>query len=221
MNDGHSKEYNIAVQRLKMPPRMLKLPVDERGFPVPKFVQWIDGKPDFRVVNQSFMANAVRIKLCWLCGEALGRYQAFVIGPMCSINRVSSEPPSHLECARFAVQACPFLTQPNRGRNEHELPEHQMPGGIPVLHNPGVTLVWVTESYKPIRVAPKKPPLFQIGDPTSVEWWARGRTATRDEIMDAIAKGLPLLVKEAKREGPDAEDALREMISVGLALVPT
>jgi hypothetical protein len=214
------KEYNIAIQRLKLPLRMHKLPVDERGFPVPKFVQWIDGKPDFRVVNQSFMANAVRIKLCWLCGEALGRYQAFVIGPMCSINRVSSEPPSHLECARFAVQACPFLTQPRRERNDHELPDHHEPAGSPILHNPGVSLVWVTESYRPIKVAPRKPPLFQIGDPTSTEWWCRGREATRDEVMNAIAKGLPFLVTEAKREGPDAEDALRRMISVGLALVP-
>jgi hypothetical protein len=214
-----TKQYNIAVQRLKLPPRMLKLPVDERGFPVPKFVQWIDGKPDFRVVNQAFMANAVRIKLCWLCGEALGRYQAFVIGPMCSINRVSSEPPSHLECARFAVQACPFLTQPKRERNEHELPDNrETPGGVMILHNPGVSLIYVTESYKPIKV--KGGTLFQIGDPTSVEWWARGRHATHDEVMDAIAKGLPALVKEAKREGPDAEDALHKMMVTGLALVP-
>lgn len=213
------KEYNVAIQRLKLPARMLKLPVDERGYPVPKFVQWIGGKPDFRVTNRAFLSNAVRLKLCWLCGEQLGRYQAFVIGPMCSINRVSSEPPSHLECARFAVAACPFLTQPNRGRNEHNLPDHdeQLEGAI--SDNPGVSLIWVTTEYKPIKV--KGGTLFQIGDPTSTEWFARGRTASRDQVMDAIAKGLPNLVALAKKEGPEAESALREQLAVGLELVPT
>jgi len=213
------KEYNIAIQRLKLPPRMQKLPVDDRGYPVPKFVQWIDGKPDFRVVNRSFMANAVRIKLCWLCGEPLGRFQAFVIGPMCSINRVSSEPPSHLECARFAVQACPFLTQPNRKRNEDGLPEEaEQPAGIMIPRNPGVSMIWVTESYTPFKAHGGA--LFRIGEPTSVEWWAHGREATRQEVIDSIASGLPLLVDVAAKEGPDAIDALNREIRRGLALVP-
>lgn len=33
------------------PPKMQHLPVDERGFPAPYFVAWIDGKPDHRVVD--------------------------------------------------------------------------------------------------------------------------------------------------------------------------
>src|SRR5437764_29347 len=95
-----------------LPSRLKLLPVDERGFPVPWFVAWIDGKPDFRVVDQRKMAIAVSEKRCWVCGDFLGRYMAFVIGPMCAVNRVSSEPPSHRECAEFSVRACPFLTKP-------------------------------------------------------------------------------------------------------------
>jgi hypothetical protein len=213
------KEYNVAIQRLTIPPRMRKLPVDARGYPVPKFVQWIDGQPDFRVVNRSFMANAVRIKLCWLCGEALGRYQAFTIGPMCAINKVSSEPPSHLDCARFAAQACPFLTQPNRKRNGQDLPEEaESAPGIAIPRNPGVTLIWVTESYTPFKI--QGGTLFRIGEPTSVEWWSHGRTATRDEILASISSGLPILVNAARLEGPDALDALQRQITRGLALVP-
>lgn len=209
--------YNPVVARLNIPARIRKLKISDQGYPVPKFVQWYDGKPDFRVVNRAFMANAVRIKLCWLCGEALGRYQTFAIGPMCCINRVTSEPPSHLDCARFAVQACPFLTQPNRRRNEEELPEGAM-SGIGILRNPGVCLIWVTESYKPFK-APGGT-LFQIGEPTSLEWYARGRVATRAEIMDSIATGLPTLIDMAKQDGPEAMAALDRYIKRGLALVP-
>ena len=51
---------------------------------------------------------AYRRKICFLCGEPLGRFAAFVIGPMgSSINRVSSEPPAHRDCAEYAVRACP------------------------------------------------------------------------------------------------------------------
>src|SRR5215467_7036859 len=114
------KTYNPAITKLKMPLRFHKLPISENGFPVPKFVSFIDGKPDFRVVDGRYVLEAIKRRLCWLCGETLGRYMSFVIGPMCAVNRVSSEPPSHFECAQFAVQACPFLTQPRRPRNVHD-----------------------------------------------------------------------------------------------------
>lgn len=213
------KQYNIAIQRIAIPPRIAKLPVSENGFPVPKFVQWIGGKPDFRVVNQSFMANAVRMKLCWLCGEALGRYQALTLGPMCVCTRVTSEPPSHLECARFAVKACPFLTQPNRTRNKHDLPENaQDPAGLFIERNPGVTAIYVTESYRPFKA--QGGVLFQLGEPTSVEWWARGREATREEVLYSIKTGLPALERVAKMEGADSMIELKKRIDRGLALVP-
>jgi hypothetical protein len=211
-------DYNVAMQRLTIPPRMRKLPVDDRGYPVPKFVEWYNGQPDFRMLNRAFMANAVRIKLCWLCAEPLGRYMAFVIGPMCCINRVSSEPPSHLDCARFACQACPFITQPNRPRNPHGLPDERVVAGEMIPRNPGVTAIWVTESYTPFKA--QGGALFRIGEPTSVEWWSHGRTATREEILASIASGLPILVDAAKADGSDALDALNRQVHAGMALVP-
>ena len=55
-----------------LPDRMKALPVDKRGYPVPKFVEWIDGEPDFRVVSPSHMARCFRHHRCWICGEPLG-----------------------------------------------------------------------------------------------------------------------------------------------------
>lgn len=218
------KQYNIAIERLHMPSRIAKLPVSDNGFPVPKFVQWINAKPDFRVINHSFMANAIRLKLCWLCGEALGRYQALTLGPMCVCTRVTSEPPSHLECARFAVKACPFLTQPNRARNKHDLPDNaQDPAGIFLERNPGVTAIYVTESYKLFKAQGANGGggfLIQIGEPTSVEWWARGREATREEVLHSIKTGIPALERVAQMEGAGAMIELNRRIDRGLALVP-
>ena len=201
------------------PRRFMKLPLDERGFPVPWFVAWQDGTPDFRVVRPGGIAIAHKRGLCWLCGEPLGVYNAFVIGPMCGINRVSSEPPSHRDCAEYAVRACPFLTRPLAVRNPRGLEDAQKPAGFMIERNPGVTLLWVTKSYKPFKVeeVPGDPAragvLFRIGDPTEVSFWAKGRKATRAEIDASVSSGLPLLQEPAERQGPDAVRELQRMQS--------
>src|SRR5262245_17055942 len=102
------------------PARVKRLPVDEsRGFPTPWFVVWVDpdgqrcepgeGKPEFRLADAAKYSKAIRESLCWVCGDKLGRRVYFVIGPMCTINRRSSDPPCHRDCAVFSAQACPFL----------------------------------------------------------------------------------------------------------------
>lgn len=210
--------YNIAINRLDMPARFLRLPIDDRGYPVPKFVKWVDSKPDFRAADTEFWTTAIRHKLCWLCGEKLGRYLAFVIGPMCAINRTTSEPPSHLDCARFAVKACPFLTQPHRIRNAHDLPPERIPApGAPIDRNPGVALIWIAEDYQIFNATGG--PLIAIGEPVATEWYAHGRKATRAEIMASIESGLPLLREIAQREGADAVE-FEQQVQRGLALVP-
>ena len=205
-----------------LPPRFLKLPVDPRGYPVPKFV-WKkpDGGYDFRAVEPGWPTQCMNRKLCWLCGEPLGRFMCFVIGPMCSINRNTAEPPCHRECAEFAVKACPFMRYPNRKRDEVDLPEGHAPGGEEAMikRNPGVTCLWITKSYRPYR-APSGDVLIEIGDPVEVTWWAHGRTATREEVMASINSGLPLLRDMAEREGKDAVEHLDYVIERGMTLVP-
>lgn len=201
-----------------LPERFRKLPLDARGYPVPWFVAWIDGKPDFRVVRPGGVVDAHRRQLCWLCGQKRGKVGAFVIGPMCAINRVSSEPPSHLSCAKFAAIACPFLTRPMAKRNERDLPEtHREAAGITISRNPGVALVWVSESYEPFS-APGGV-LFDIGEPIRLYWFAQGRSATRAEILHSIETGLPLLRDISEKEGPDAVAALDAQIERGMRLL--
>jgi hypothetical protein len=214
------RNYNVAIERLAMPVRIQKLPIDARGYPVPRFVKWIDGVPDFRVVDPDFMARALRNRLCFVCGEKMGAYMALVTGPMCVCSGTVSEPGQHLACAQFVVRACPFITQPNRARNEHGLPEDKVEAGIMIKRNPGVTAIYVTKTITPFRPPIGGGILFRMGEPTSVEWYARGRRATREEVLESITTGLPLLEEAACAQGPDAVAALQVEIKRGMALVP-
>lgn len=150
-----------------LPQRMANLPIDSRGFPVPWFVEWIDGKPDFRVMSGEKFIRAIKFNLCWCCGQPMGAYKVFVAGPMCGINRTSAEPPSHRECAEFAAKACPFLTIPKMTRNDRNLPAHEKPAGEMIARNPGVTMLWTTKAYKPFEADGGI--LIEMGLPESVE----------------------------------------------------
>lgn len=202
------------------PSRIASLPVDGRGYPVPWFVAWIDGVPDFRVIGPGKVERAVRLRACWICGQTLGSFQAFVVGSMCAVNRVSAEPPSHRECAIYAATHCPFLTKPRMRRRDSRLPEGTglMPG-IAIPRNPGVALVWITRRYE--RFLASTGPLFDVGNPTEVLWYAEGRLATRSEVWASIESGLPILAAEAEAEGPDAVAELGRLVERAMPFLPT
>lgn len=207
------------------PVAMRFLPKDHRGYVVPFFVAWIAGKPDFRVVEPTKFRRCIEERLCWLCGGPLARYVAYVIGPMCAINRVSSEPPSHIACAEYAAQVCPFLTMPKAQRRESNLPSHGEMAGHALRRNPGVALVWVTRD----RLAPFQAPagpgmqpgiLFSVGNPVEVKWFAEGRAATRAEVVASIESGLPALLEVAQTDRVGAVDELMRLKAEAWKLLP-
>lgn len=212
-------ELNERIRNIPMPDLMCSLPIEERGYPVPWFVAWINGKPDFRVVDTPKIQVAHRKSLCWLCGQPHFRFKCFTIGPMCAINRISSELPAHVECARYAVRTCPFLSNPRMRRNDKDLPDHQDPGGVAIMRNPKVTLLWVCLDYKPINDG-RGGVLFRVGKPVRTEWYREGRLATRAEIMESIEEGLPLLQGIAEDDGPEAVSELDQMYRNALELLP-
>lgn len=178
----------------ELPARMKAMPVDERGYPVPFFVGWIDGKPEFRGADARKLKACKLAGLCWVCGQALEETFAFVIGPMCTITRTTAEPPSHLECADFSVKGCPFLSKPQMERREDEsfAALSVAAPGESIRRNPGVSAVWVTNFYKTFADG-RGGELIEVGPPDSVTWWREGRAATRLEVQCSIEEGLPLL----------------------------
>lgn len=194
-----------------MPQRIAALRLDPaRGLPVPWFVAWIDDKPDFRVIDTDKFTLAHKFDLCWICGKSRGRFGSFVIGPMCSVTRTNSEPPSHFECATYSAVNCPFLSTPKRKRNKADLPPHMEAAGCPIERNPGVTCVWTTREWKLFRDG-KGGVLWKMGDPTETQWYMEGRLATRDEVEASVQSGVPLL--RAEEEGDAAVGELSRMLS--------
>jgi len=184
-----------------LPPRMKTLPRDKRGFPVPAFVEWFDGEPNFAVMNPDHMRRCIVAHSCWICGDQLGSYKAFVIGPMCVVNRVTSEPPSHRDCATFAALNCPFLSRPMAKRADLSHIDGKASAGIMIERNPGVSAVWITKGFKVRREGQGF--LFNPGDPVDLEFYAQGRRATRAEVDASVESGLPIL-REYVRTPEDA-----------------
>jgi hypothetical protein len=206
-----------------LPVRLRHLPLDARGYPVPWFVDWIDGPdgrvPEFRAMDPEKFRRAVTERRCWVCGEPLGRWLTFPIGPMCAITRTTAEPPSHLECASWSVRNCPFLSQPRMVRREGGMEGAEKAAGMMIMRNPGVICIWTTRGYELFNDGQGKP-LITIGNPESVAWWREGRAATRAEVEDSVAGGLPILMNEAKQQGRFAVEEFGRCVDRARLLFP-
>jgi hypothetical protein len=106
-------------------------------------------------------------------------------------------------------------------RDRHKPAEATNPAGIMITRNPGVALVWVT-GYKSWtqRSDGRGATLFNVGEPREALWFARGREATRDEVLDSIDSGLPILAEMAEQDGPEACAELNIMHARALEYIP-
>jgi len=216
-------------QDIQAPPKFMQhLPIDKRGYPCPWFIEWVGGEPEFRAADGRKLVKAINQRLCWTCGNPLFGEEVFVIGPMCLVNRVSSEPPSHRECAIYSATNCPFLSKPQMVRRTDGLPEIKVaPAGVMIERNPGVSLLYYTRRHTLIS-SPHLPSkganagvLFRLGRPFKTEWFARGRPATRAEILESIETGLPLLRATAEQhDGPEGVAALELQVQEAMRLLP-
>lgn len=222
MNTCPYSKPKLRADLPPMPSRIGRLPVGKNGYPIPFFVAEVNGsREDFRIADPAKIARCIKERVCWVCGEPCGIYLAFVIGPMCTINKLSADPFMHLDCAVWSVRACPFLVRPNMVRREDETTEEMEKnvGGIMIKRNPGVMAVWVTKTYKlELDPEPNKCPLFRLGNPESLAWFREGRPATRAEILEAIQSGMPLL--REKCVAPEEIALLDQMHREAMRLLP-
>lgn len=232
MTDLASQRRHIPRWDIPVPQRMQWLPRDVRGYLVPRFVSWLkDGKlcehgtegatPEFRAIDTGFYAYALKNGRCWLCGGKLGANHVFTIGPMCSVNRITSEPGSHIDCAHYAVKVCPFMLEPRMRRNDKEPVEFSGlvtdPAGLHHDRNPGVMLLWTAGPAQPFKTKGGGF-LLKLEEPRSVEWWTKGRLATREEAKAALDAGVEVLAKIAKADNAMGE--LERMAKTAEALLP-
>lgn len=200
---------------------MRKLPRDEVGRPIPFFTPIVDGKPDFRLMDQRALRRAVMEERCWVCGHRMHprARRVFVAGPMCLINGTSAEPPTHPTCASWSVKACPFLVNPHKVRREAYMPDGVgEAAGIAIMRNPGVTAL-----IEPIKfwIEQAGGVLFRFQRQVrSVEWWTEGRPATRAEVLASIESGLPAVMDMAEKDGPDAVFELSLLVEYAQRFLP-
>lgn len=141
---------------------MRKLPTEERGYPIP-FVTMIDtttGKPDFRVLDLRRQILCIRHRQCAMCGEVLGKFIAFIGGPLCGVNRVFVDPGMHRECAEFAAKVCPFISREDAQYRDISEADLETLKRLNIVtdtladddrSNPEM-YIYITEYYKPVRV---------------------------------------------------------------------
>lgn len=199
---------HLSKLRAGLPPLpecMHGLEIDKRGYPIPAFVATDPetGVRDFRVVDPSFWRRCVTERLCWISGGRIhpGEAFAFVVGPMCLLSGRTAEPPSKIDAAYFAAQACPFLANPLAKRRPcDELVESgkacEMPGEA-VLDNPGVTAVVTVRSFglEPVDGGY----LIKMGRAVRVEWFWRGYRLSRDKVADQFGPVMLALDRAGER----------------------
>lgn len=157
---------------IEVPARVAALPVDDRGYPVPHSVKWIEGKPDFRVIDPVKWHAAIKHRCCGLCGQPLGVRMAFVGGDKSIANRLFVDLPMHRDCAIYALQACPFLAAPKFAfsRAIDDLAVHSaVSDDRPSRFGLGIAKAFV------LGQLPSKELVLHAAEFESITWWAHGQ----------------------------------------------
>ncbi len=104
------------MKAIPIPAALAQNDRDRRGLPIPFIVyRDTDGTPHFTVDDAAKLSLVLAQNLCGLCGKPLvpGEYW-LISGPSASFSDdgLFTNPPAHLECARYSVQVCPYLAAP-------------------------------------------------------------------------------------------------------------
>jgi hypothetical protein len=111
---------------MMMPERIARLPRDKRGYPIPwNVLRADDGTPFFTVNDDRQHFEALRLDLCPLCGERIGRWHWWVGGPKAAFDEHGwyLDLPGHRDCIRFALETCPYLAMPHYIPNRIDVPD--------------------------------------------------------------------------------------------------
>lgn len=140
------------------------------------------------------LAGCHYYKCCFICGEPLGQYKAFVLQPAAAVSRVCVVPPAHQDCAKF--KAANLAARPDAG----------------------VVMVWVTRNYE---LLPNDDIVqVRLGDAEQVFWYRESRCATRDEVRSSFEDALPALYDRAHEIGERAVLELDTMVARATRLFP-
>lgn len=114
-------DHQDAQKRRTFIPAFLShLKVNNNGYPIPYFVAYKDGKPDFRLLDPQKQVFCATHKKCAICGKKLfDKSYYFISGPEGYKNKVSTDPAMHRQCAEYSINSCPHLHLQKAHRREN------------------------------------------------------------------------------------------------------
>ena len=168
---------------------------DRRGLPIPFIVyRDTDGVPHFTVDNLDAINKVLARKLCGLCGKPLKVGQMWLIGGPSSMfmeDGMFTSPPGHEDCARYAIQVCPYMAASNYSKliEDKTLKPAAMHGNLAVHDNQikpprplffalartsGVKLIEAEDGSGQKFILPRRPW-------KELEFWLNGKPITQAE----------------------------------------
>jgi hypothetical protein len=160
-----------SVSEVEMPANVALLPKDSRGYPIPYTVAYVEGKPDFTVVDPKKWARALKFGYCGVCGKPNYGRKWFIGGPACHVNRLFFDHPMHEECARYAMVVCPYLAIPKMGHRK-EIPEGMVEVSAASSEKPDRFMLARAKSVSSVRYGDDV--LLKASPWEHVEWWVGG-----------------------------------------------
>jgi hypothetical protein len=191
------------VKDISIPPQLSKNDRDRRGFPIP-FIVYRDGRgtPHFTIDDVGKLALVLAEERCGLCGGVLEKGQMWLIGGPVSAfaeDGLFTTPPAHEECARYAVQVCPFLAAPDYSRLiEDRTLKAEAVRDEDRFHHDGITpprpLVFVLARTRRIALVDSddgsgKKYILPHRPWERVEFWLRGGPISREDAEDILRDG--------------------------------
>ena len=97
----------------EIPDRMKRFPLWMDRYPIHFTVAIENGVPLFNQVSRLRQLEAAAKNLCHLCGQRLLAPYYFICSERDVKDKACKDGPMHLECAMYAIKACPFLANPD------------------------------------------------------------------------------------------------------------
>ncbi len=134
-----------------IPAFLSHLKVNDKGYPIPYFVGYVDGKPDFRLLDAKKQVACTNRSLCAICGKKLfkGAYY-FICGPMGYTNKISTDPAMHRNCAEYSLNVCPHLHIQKTHRRESGLEHLSAEQSVVMADKPTTLLLVKCDKFKRI-----------------------------------------------------------------------
>jgi len=149
------------MAKIPIPAFLSHLKVTDKGYPIPYFVAYVDGKPDFRLLDPQKQVRCADMFLCGICGKKLfKKAYYFISGPQGYTNKISTDPAMHRECAEYSLNACPHLHIQKTVRREKGLERLHEEQSDWMADKPETMLLVKCDKYK--RIMPDKPGLWLI-----------------------------------------------------------